>query len=82
MLLLGERMAQEIGSVIALLLSAMIWNENGTNSLLIFSVIWLGGVFLECFVLFIYGGDSAAKSQDALERPLESETESPPPMME
>jgi len=54
LLLLAERMAQEFGSVLALVISVMIWDETGSNSLFVYSLIWLGGVLLESFVLLIY----------------------------
>jgi len=68
MLLLTGRVAQEAGSILALVVAVMIWDKTGSNALLIFSVIWLCGVLLESFVLFIYKTDDAtAVSQDVEE---------------
>merc|ERR550525_664000 len=79
MLLLAERMAQEIGSVVALVISAMIWNRMDANALLVFSVIWLGSVLLECIVLFIYPEESSKRRLDD-EEEYERASTSPPPL--
>lgn len=72
LLLLGERMAQETGSILAIFTSVLLWDESGSHALLVFSVIWLGGVFLECFVLVIYAPMGAPASSQGGDKPIPS----------
>merc|ERR1711902_458265 len=61
LLLLGERMAQESASIIALVITLSLWNGLGGNAILIFSVIWIAATFVESLILLIYGTEPTIK---------------------
>eukprot|EP01083_Nonionella_stella_P120784 362252_1 len=54
LLLLAERMAQECGSIIALVGTVWVWQQMDTYSIVFFSLIWIVTTSIESVILFIY----------------------------
>jgi len=58
-LLLAQRMSEECASIVAIAVTMKLWKTLGISSILIWSIIWLGTTFMECFILFIYKDEPA-----------------------
>eukprot|EP00484_Ammonia_sp_Unknown_P030064 CAMPEP_0197025546 /NCGR_PEP_ID=MMETSP1384-20130603/5840_1 /TAXON_ID=29189 /ORGANISM="Ammonia sp." /LENGTH=499 /DNA_ID=CAMNT_0042454085 /DNA_START=29 /DNA_END=1528 /DNA_ORIENTATION=- len=61
LLLLGERMAQESASIVALFLTVSLWYLWAENAVLLWSIVWIAGTFMESFILFIYRSEPTIK---------------------
>merc|ERR1712228_37903 len=57
LLLLIERMAQEIGAIFGLWLTAKLWMEYEYDFVFLFAVIWTAVTMMEFVILFIYKTD-------------------------
>ena len=53
-LLLMERGSQECGTIVAILATAVIWDELYSNGILVFSLVWIAGTLLMSFILYLY----------------------------
>jgi len=53
-LLLLERGSQECGTIIAILITATIWDELYSNGILAFSVVWILATGLQSLILYLY----------------------------
>ena len=54
MLLLGERMTQEFGAMVALAITTHLWNDMFSNGVLVFSAVWSAATLFMFSILTIY----------------------------
>ena len=54
MLLLGERMCQETGSIVSLLITSRLWYDDLNDSVMIFSIVWSFANVIMFTIMYIY----------------------------